>query len=84
MSLVFSIPTVRDGSRQPQARPGETADDRARVRPRETIIETDRWIDPPNEATLIDGEPHPCNECGAVFDQEASLRGHEASHSSGE
>lgn len=84
MTLVFSVPTVSDGSRRPAARPGDDADAAARIGPRETIIETDRWVSPPDEATLIDGEPHPCEGCDAVFDNEASLRGHSASHSTDE
>lgn len=77
--LTFAVPEEDgDGSRAPVSRPEDAHT--VRFRPTEVLIETDQWLDPPEEAEVVEGEAHECDDCPAVFGSQQALAGHTGSH----
>jgi hypothetical protein len=44
-------------------------------------ITAEQFEDPPSTYSVVDGEVHVCDDCGALFASQPALAGHSASHS---
>lgn len=66
-------------ARAPVKRPD--SDHTARLLRDGAEITAERFEDPPSTYSVVDGEVHECDDCGALFASQQAKAGHSGSHS---